>query len=77
MPSEVLEEAWGTCMTMDNTRVREAAQRIVDEGWAADLFVEQLFEYVMEFDAVTDSQKTIMLNAISEADFYLNEGGDE
>lgn len=44
IPADVLEEAWGTCMTMDNTRVREAAQRIVDEGWAADLFVEQLFE---------------------------------
>lgn len=77
VPEPFLEELISVCKTGDYTRLDKFATNFQYEAYSVAQFFEQLNEFIVFHEGLSDTQKATVLEKLGESAFRLNAGGSE
>ncbi|XP_014307719.1 replication factor C subunit 4 isoform X4 [Myotis lucifugus] len=77
IPVETVDGIFAACQSGSFDKLEAVVKDLIDEGHAATQLVNQLHDVVVENDALSDKQKSIITEKLADVDKCLADGADE
>ncbi|XP_974716.2 replication factor C subunit 4 [Tribolium castaneum] len=77
VPERWLKKFLDVCKTKDQNKLQAFLKEMMFEAYAASQILEQLNQYIVNFEGFTDQQKAIIGQKLGVVSFKLQDGGSE
>ncbi|XP_028016475.1 replication factor C subunit 4 isoform X3 [Eptesicus fuscus] len=77
IPVKTVDGIFAACQSGSFDKLEAVVKDLIDEGHAATQLVNQLHDVVVENDALSDKQKSIITEKLADVDKCLADGADE
>ncbi|XP_063923316.1 replication factor C subunit 4 [Zophobas morio] len=77
VPDHWLEKFLDVCKARNHNQLQEFLEELMFEAYAASQLLEQLNEFIVNFDGFTDKQKALIGEKLGVVSFRLQDGGSE